>query len=148
MTAVAAVGSVLFVCTNNSLRSPMAEALTKFLFRHVVFTDSAGVRCGPLDGFAVAAMDELGIDISGHRAKTLEDLDDTSFDLIVALSPAAHHRALEFTRASATVSEFWNVFDPSLVEGARETRLAAYREVRDGLMASIGARFERPGAPV
>ncbi len=141
------IGSVLFMCTNNSLRSPMAEGLTKFLFRHVVFTASAGLRRGTLDGFAVAAMDELGIDISRHRARTVDDLDDESFDLIVALSPDALHRALEFTRINATETEFWKTFDPSLIEGAREVRLAAYREVRDGLMARIKARFERPGAP-
>ena len=146
--ARAAPGSVLFVCTSNALRSPMAEGLAKFLLRHTVFVDSAGVRRGALDGFAVAAMDEIGIDISGHRAKALDDLDDGSFDLIVALSPAAHHRALEFTRANAAESEFWNILDPSLTEGAREARLAAYRAARDALLTRIEARFERPGAPV
>ncbi len=142
------VGSVLFACTNNALRSPMAEGLTKFLYRRVIFVDSVGLRCGQLDSFAVAAMDEIGIDISGHRPKTFDDLDDESFDLIISLSPNAHHRAVELTRARATTAEMWNIFDPSLVEGARHVRLAAYREVRDGLMARIKARLELPGAPV
>ena len=141
------VGSVLFLCANNALRSPMAEGLARFLLRRAVFVDSAGLRRGALDTFAVSAMDEIGIDISGHRAKTLDELDDGSFDLVVSLSPDAHRRALELAGAGALKVEFWNTFDPSLVEGARETRLDAYRGVRDALMARIEARFERPGAP-
>ena len=140
------IRSVLFVCVNNSLRSPIAEGLTKFLFGHAILADSAGLRRGTLDTFAVAAMDEIGIDISRHRAKVLDDLDGDSFDLIVTLSPEAHHRALELTYASVAEAEFWNTFDPSLIEGAREVRLAAYREVRDGLLVRIKARFERPGS--
>lgn len=140
--------SVLFMCANNALRSPIAEGLARFLLHGAVYVDSAGLRRGALDTFAVAAMDEIGIDISGHRAKALEDLDDESFDLIVTLSPDAQHRALEFTRSSATEVEYWRTFDPSIVEGAREVRLAAYRDVRDRLLSRIRSRFERPGAPV
>lgn len=140
------IRSVLFVCVNNSLRSPIAEGLTKFLFGHAILADSAGLRRGTLDTFAVAAMDEIGIDISRHRAKVLDDLDGDSFDLIVTLSPEAHHRALQLTHAGVAEAEFWNTFDPSLIEGAREVRLAAYREVRDGLLVRIKARFERLGS--
>lgn len=142
------VGSILFLCANNALRSPMAEGLAKFLLQRAVFVDSAGLRRGALDMFAVSAMDEIGIDISGRRAKTLDDLDGASFDLVVSLSPDAHHRALELTRAAAVEAEFWKTLDPSLIEGARETRMDAYRGVRDTLLARIEARFERPGAPV
>ena len=141
------IRSVLFVCANNSLRSPIAEGLTKFLFGHAILADSAGLRRGILDTFAVAAMDEIGIDISRHHAKLLDDLDSDSFDLIVTLSPEAHHRALQLTYANVAETEFWNTFDPSLIEGAREMRLAAYRKVRDGLLVRIKARFERPGSP-
>lgn len=134
-------GSVLFCCTMNALRSPMAECMLKLLHGRQVFVDSVGVRAGELDGFAVAAMDEIGIDISRHRSKSFENLEDTSFDLIVSLSPEAHHRALELTRTMACDVEFWHTFDPSVVEGSRETRLDAYRDVRDFLMRRIRTRF-------
>lgn len=140
-------GSVLFCCTLNALRSPMAEGIFKLLHNRRVFVDSVGVRAGELDPFAVAVMDEIGIDISRHRCKTFDNLEDTSFDLIISLSPEAHHRALELTRTMACDVELWNTFDPSIVEGSRETRLDAYREVRDGLMRRIRERFPVHAAP-
>lgn len=140
-------GSALFCCTMNALRSPMAEGILKRLHNRRVFVDSVGVRAGELDPFAVAVMDEIGIDISRHRCKTFDNLEDTSFDLIVSLSPEAHHRALELTRTMACDVELWNTFDPSIVEGSREIRLDAYREVRDGLMRRIRERFPVYAAP-
>ena len=140
-------GSVLFCCTLNALRSPMAEAMLKHLHGRQIYVDSAGVRAGPLDEFAVAAMDELGIDITRHKAKTFDDLEDGSFDIVISLSPEAQHRAVEMTRTMAAEVEFWNTFDPSVVEGSRETRLEAYRQVRDQLMKRILQRFPLPGAP-
>ena len=134
-------GSVLFACTENALRSPMAEAMMKHLHGHHVFVDSVGVRAGTVDGFAVEVMAELGLDISRHQPKTFDDLEDTSFDLVISLSPEAQHGAVELTRSSAAELEFWHVFDPSLVEGGREARLDAYRQVRDQLMARIRERF-------
>jgi protein-tyrosine-phosphatase len=141
-------GSVLFCCTLNAVRSPMAEGLFKLLHNRRVFVDSVGVRAGDLDPFAVAAMDEIGIDISRHRAKTFDNLEDTSFDLIVSLSPEAHHRALEMTRTMACDVEFWNTFDATIVEGSREVRLDAYRAVRDTLMRRIRDRFPAHAAPM
>jgi protein-tyrosine-phosphatase len=140
-------GSVLFCCTLNALRSPMAEGLFKHLHNRRVFVDSVGVRAGELDSFAVAVMDEIGIDISRHRAKSFDNLEDTSFDLIVSLSPEAHHRALEMTRTMACEVELWNTFDPSIIEGGREVRLDAYRGVRDALMRRIRDRFPIHAAP-
>ena len=140
-------GSVLFSCSQNALRSPMAEALMKHLHGRQIYVDSAGVRAGPLDEFAVAVMDELGIDITKHKAKTFDDLEDGSFDVVISLSPEAQHRAVEMTRTMATDLEFWNTFDPSVVEGSRQTRLDAYRQVRDQLMKRILQRFPLPGAP-
>lgn len=134
-------GSVLFCCTQNALRSPMAEGILKMLHGKHVFVDSVGVRGGQLDPFAVAVMDEIGIDISRHRPKAFDNLEDTSFDLIISMSPEAHHSALEMTRTMACEVEFWNTFDPSLIEGSREVRLDAYREVRDQLMRRIRQRF-------
>ena len=140
-------GSVLFCCTQNALRSPMAEAMMKHLHGRRVFVDSVGVRTGPLDDFAVAVMDEIGIDITRHKPKSFEELEDDSFDLIISLSPEAQHKAVDMTRALAAEVEFRNTFDPSVVEGSREARLDAYRQVRDQLMRRLLQRFPPSGAP-
>ncbi|WP_370154837.1 arsenate reductase ArsC [Ferrovibrio sp.] len=136
-------GSVLFCCTMNSVRSPMAEGMLKALYPKQVFVDSVGVRQQKVDPLAVEVMDEIGIDISKHRSKTFDDLEDSSFDLIVSLSPEAQHTAVDMTRTMACDVEFWNTFDPSIVEGTREQRLAAFREVRDTLQKRIRERFSR-----
>ncbi len=134
--------SVLFACTFNAIRSPMAEALAKHFFGREIYFASAGVRSGELDGFAVASMEELGIDIAKHRPQTFEDLEDASFDLIVTLSPEAHHKALEFTRTLAVDVVYWPTLDPTAVQGSRETMLAAYRGMREGLQKRILELFE------
>lgn len=136
-------GSVLFCCTMNSVRSPMAEGILKALYPKQVFVDSVGVRQEAVDPLAVEVMDEIGIDISKHRSKTFDDLEDSSFDLIISLSPEAQHTAVDMTRTMACDVEFWNTFDPTIVEGSREQRLAAYREVRDFLSRRIRERFAR-----
>ncbi|MBZ0325874.1 MAG: low molecular weight phosphatase family protein [Alphaproteobacteria bacterium] len=139
-------GSVLIVCSTNTVRSPMAAALLRHLFGHRIFVDSVGVRCRDgVDVFAVAAMTEIGLDIAGHRPRSFEDLEDTDFDLIITLSPEAQHRAMELTRDTACVVEYWPTLDPTAVTGNREARLDAYRAVRDGLLARIRDRFG--GAP-
>src|SRR5277367_6730902 len=133
--------AVLFACGLNSVRSPMAAALFKHLFGRVTYVGSAGVRKGELDPFAVAAMEEVGLDIAKHRPITLEDLEGLNFDLIVTLAPEAHHRALDLTRRLALDVEYWPTADPTIAEGNREQRLDAYREVRDQLMRRIRQRF-------
>src|SRR5687768_4050557 len=140
-------GSVLFCCTHNSIRSPMAEGLLKYLHGRRIFVDSVGVRAQEIDGFVIAVMDEIGIDMSKHRPKTFDDLEDTSFDLIVSLSPEAQHSAVEMTRTMACDVEFWPTMDPSVIEGTREERLDAYRDVRDKLMERIRERFPLTGTP-
>ena len=143
-------GSVLFCCTHNSIRSPMAEALLKYFHGKRIFVDSVGVRASEIDGFVVAVMAELGVDISTHKPMTFKELDDwegLSFDLIISLSPEAQHSAVEMTRTMACDVEFWPTMDPSVVEGSREERLEAYRDVRDTLMARIRDRFPITGAP-
>ncbi len=133
--------SVLFACTFNSIRSPMAAALLRHLQGRRIYVDSVGVRDAEIDPFAVVVMDEIGIDISKHRAKTFDELEDTSFDLVVSLSPEAQHSAVELTRTSACELEFWPLPDPTAVEGSREEILTAYREVRDHLRRRILERF-------
>ncbi|MBP6770591.1 MAG: arsenate reductase ArsC [Reyranella sp.] len=139
--------SLLFACSENSVRSPMAEALAKRLYGHRVYIDSVGVRASEVDGFAVAALDEIDIDVHRHHAKTFDDVDAASFELIVTLSPEAHHSALEFTRGTATEVEYWPMPDPSAVEGSRENRLDAYRHTRDQVLARLKARFGIPITP-
>jgi protein-tyrosine-phosphatase len=143
--------AVLFACGLNAVRSPMAAALFRELFGKQAYVASAGVQGGgEVDPFAVAAMAEVGIDISRHRPITFEELEDLegfNFDLIVTLSPQAHHRALELTRTHAAAVEYWPTHDPTAVEGSREQRLAADRAVREELMARIRERFgPRSGA--
>ena len=133
--------SILFVCSENALRSPMAEALTKHQFGTTVFVDSAGIRDGELDPMASAVMDEIGVDLSRHKSKRLDDLMDTSFEIIVTLSPEAQHKAIELTRVTASEVEYWPTPDPSVAEGHREARLAAYRNLRDYLIKRIEVRF-------
>ncbi len=140
--------AVLFACGMNTVRSPMAAGLFQQLFGKTVHVGSAGVQKGEPDPFAAAVMAEIGIDIARHKPITfeeLEELEGLNFDLIVTLSPPAHHKALEVTRTSAADVEYWPTVDPTATEGNREQRLAAYREVRDQLMARIRERFGRPG---
>ena len=140
--------AVLFACTRNSVRSPMAEGLLKHLLGHRVYVDSVGVRARAIDPFVIEVMEEIGIDMSNHRGKSFENLEDTSYDLIVSLSPEAQHQAVELTRTMACEVEFWNTLDPTIIEGNRETRLEAYRQVRDTLKKRIEARFALDLKPV
>jgi protein-tyrosine-phosphatase len=142
-------GAILFACNYNRVRSPMAAGLMRRLYGARVFVDSVGLRARPAgwnpgeaaDPFTLSVMDELGVDLATHQPRTFEDLEDESFDLVVSLTPEAHHRALELTRGRATDAEYWPTFDPTLVTGSRETVLQAYREVRDALEARLIARF-------
>ena len=136
--------AVLFACGLNSVRSPMAAALLRQAVGTSLYVGSAGVRKGELDPFAAAVMDEVGIDIKAHRPMTfeeLEDLEGLNFDLIVTLSPEAHHKALELTRTLALDVEYWPTADPTAIEGSREQRMNAYRDVRDQLLQRIRTRF-------
>ncbi|KAB2883777.1 MAG: arsenate reductase ArsC [Pseudorhodoplanes sp.] len=138
--------AVLFACGLNSIRSPMAMAITRWLFGKTIYVGSAGVRKGELDPFAVAVMEEVGLDLSKHRPQTFEEIEEwegLNFDLIVTLSPEAHHKALDLTRTIAAEVEYWPTPDPSGAGGNREQMLDAYREVRDQLMKRIKERFSR-----
>lgn len=140
-------GSVLFACTENAIRSPIAEAIMKYLHGRRVFVQSAGLRAGEFDPFAAAALDEIGIDLARHRPRAFDELDDAYFDVAISLSPEAQHRAVELTRGTATELEFWRMPDPSMVEGSREVRLDAYRSLRDLLLRRISQRFPVEGGP-
>lgn len=134
-------GSVLFVCGMNTVRSPMGAALARQLYPQRLYVASAGVRKGEADPFVTAVMEERGIDLSRHRPQTIEDLEDTNFDVVITLSPEAHHRALELTRSNALTVEYWPTADPTLASGTRDQILDAYRAVRDQLAERIKERF-------
>jgi len=139
-------GAILFACTMNAVRSPMAAAMLRHLSRGGIYIESAGVKAGDLDPLAVEAMQELGLEIGKHKPRRFEDLEDGSFDLVISLSPEAHHKAMELTRTAATKVEYWPTIDPTAIEGSREQRLLAYRMVRDQLMQRLKQRFLAPAA--
>lgn len=140
--------AVLFSCNYNRVRSPMAEGLFKHFYGKRAFADSCGLKPDPagegIDPFVVAVMDELGLDVSDHKPKTFAELEDDSFDVVVSLTPEAQHRAVELSRDRSVDIEYWPTHDPTLVDGSREARLEAYREVRDALAAQIKQRFGAP----
>ena len=136
--------AVLFACQMNAVRSPMAAALLEQMFGSSIRAASVGVAAGELDPFAVAVMDEIGIDISKHKPidfADYEDLEGLDFDLIVTLSPGAHHQALTLSDRVPAAVEYWATPDPTAIEGNREQRLDAYRAVRDQLTKQIRDRF-------
>jgi protein-tyrosine-phosphatase len=138
------VQAVLFACQMNAVRSPMAEAIARHYFGRSVYVQSAGVRKGETDPFMVAALDEIGIDATKHKPRTIAELEEwegLNFDLIVTLSPEAHHAALEFTRTNAVEVEYWPTPDPTIVQGSRDQKLDAYRAVRDSLTKRIRDRL-------
>ncbi len=142
--------SVLFCCDHNAVRSPMAEGMMKAFYGQEAYVQSAGVRgTMEVDGFSVAVCEELGIELSRHRTRSFEEMqqwgdDLTGFDLIVALSPASLRMAQELTRHAAVEIEYWPVLDPTGLGERREEKLAAYRQARDQIRARMLERFGAP----
>jgi protein-tyrosine-phosphatase len=135
-------GTVLFACTHNMIRSPIAEGLMKSLFPNKVYVDSCGINAGALDGFLISVMEEVGIDMSGHTPKSFNDLQDEYFDLIICFSEESYEIAQKFAEAKVTEVEYWPVFDAALTSNIREERLRAYREVRKLISDKLHERFD------
>jgi len=133
--------SVLFACTMNSVRSVMAEGILKKLCGERIYIDSVGKQAGDKNGYMIEVMLEIGIDLTNHRSKTFVSLDDTSFDMIISLSPEAHHAAVELTRWMSCELIYWPTFDPDAIRGRRETRLVGFRQIRDDLIDKIETKF-------
>ncbi len=134
--------SILFACTLNAVRSPMAEGLARAILGQRIYVDSAGLSTASLDAFAVAALAEIGIDITDHNTQGFDDIAVDEFDIIVALSPEALEKVRMLTRHSSVDVEYWPTEDPTADSGgSRESRLQAYRSVRDGLRRRIKERF-------
>ncbi|MEI2686975.1 MAG: low molecular weight phosphatase family protein [Cypionkella sp.] len=142
--------SVLFCCDHNAVRSPMAEAMMKRFYGQRAYVQSAGVKNDmEVDGFSVAVCAEMGLEISRHRSRSFEEMrewgDDLGqFDLIIALSPASQRMALELTRSSHLVVEYWPILDPTGLGESREAKLSAYRQSRDQIRERMIARFGPP----
>ncbi len=135
--------SVLFICNFNAVRSPMAEGLIKYYCGHRIYADSVGIRAEDdhANPFAIAVMDEIGLDISQHKPKKFEELMDSSYDLVVTLSPEAQHKAIDLTRTLDCQVEYWPTLDPTAVTGNRESIISAFRQTRDMITERIKNRF-------
>jgi protein-tyrosine-phosphatase len=134
--------SILFACSLNAVRSPMAEGLARALLGQKIYVDSAGLSTAELDQFAVAVMAEIGIDIRDHNTQGFDDIAIDEFDLVVALSAEAHAKAKIITKNTSVAVELWPTEDPTLESGgSREARLTAYRAVRDKLRKRIRDSF-------
>ncbi|UWP94547.1 low molecular weight phosphatase family protein [Aliiroseovarius crassostreae] len=146
--------SVLFCCDHNSVRSPMAEGLMKALYGQDIYVQSAGVHSElEIDGFAVAVCSELGVELSAHKVRSFDQMEEwgddlSSFDLVIALSPASQARAEELTRRSHLEVIYWPIIDPTAIGTRREEKLDAYRQARDQIRAKLQAHFGLPeGVP-
>lgn len=131
----------------NAIRSPMAAALTKKFFGDQIYVQSAGIYQGDMDGFVSAVMAEEGIDLSDHQPHTLDELDDLYFDLIITLSPEAHHRILDWASDQAVEVIYWPTLDPSTLAGRRDQILEGYRQTRDSLAQRIKQQFGQIHSP-
>ncbi len=133
--------AVLFACTLNAIRSPMAAAIMHHHFGHKVYVASAGIAAGDPDPFVGMIMDEIGIDLKKHRPHSFEDLEDSAFDLLITLSPEAKAKADDMSRTMAIETENWAIVDPSQTQGSREQILDSYRQVRDDIVKKVMQRF-------
>ena len=142
--------SILFCCDHNAVRSPMAEGMIKRFYGKSIYSQSAGVKNDlEIDGFAIAACAEIGIELSRHKTRSFDDMihlgdDISNFELIIALSPASQHRALELTSRFDLKIEYWAIMDPTGLGESREEKLVAYRQVRDQIKDQVVRRFGEP----
>ena len=145
--------SILFCCDHNAVRSPMAEGIMKKLYGTGTYVQSVGVINDlEIDGFSIAVCDEIGVELSRHRSRSFDEMerwgdDLSSFDLIVALSPASQRRALELTRLFHLTVEYWPILDPTGIGETREMKLVSYRQTRDQIVSKLREKwgqFELP----
>ena len=139
--------SVLFCCDHNAVRSPMAEGIMKKFYGTGTYVQSVGVMNDlEIDGFAIAVCEELGIELSRHRSRSFDEMQEwgddlSSFDLIIALSPASQRRALDLTRLFHLTVEYWPIMDPTGLGETREAKLASYRQTRDQIVDQLSRRW-------
>ncbi len=139
--------SILFCCDHNAVRSPMAEGIMKKLYGTGTYVQSVGVINDlEIDGFSIAVCDEIGVELSRHRSRSFDEMerwgdDLSSFDLIVALSPASQRRALELTRLFHLTVEYWPILDPTGIGETREMKLVSYRQTREQILNKLREKW-------
>lgn len=122
----------------------------KKLYGRTCYVQSAGVKSDQeIDGFTISVCQEIGVELSQHRARSFDEMQDwgddlSGFDLVIALSPASQRQALELTRFFHLDVEYWPVMDPTGLAEGREAKLAAYRSTRDQIRERMIARFGPP----
>ena len=142
--------SVLFCCDHNAVRSPKAEGIMKKLYGTECYIQSVGVKNDlEIDGFSITVCAELGVELSRHRSRSFDEMKDwgddlSSFDLVLALSPASQRRVLDLTQFFHIEVEYWPILDPTGLGDARDVRLTAYRQARDQIMQRLTERFGPP----
>lgn len=142
--------SVLFCCDHNAVRSPMAEAIMKKFYGTGTYVQSVGVTNDmEIDGFSIAVCQEIDVELSRHRSRSFDEMEQwgddlSSFDLVIALSPASQRRALELTRFFHLDVEYWPILDPTGLGETRDAKLASYRQARDQIVERLTERFGTP----
>ena len=142
--------SVLFCCDHNAVRSPMAEGIMKKLYGTETYVQSVGVSNDlEIDGFSIAVCQELDVELSRHRSRSFDEMEDwgedlSSFDLVIALSPASRDRAMELSRFYHLEVEFWPIIDPTGKGETREAKLEQFRAARDQIIDRLRDRFGEP----
>jgi len=142
--------SVLFCCDHNAVRSPMAEGIMKQFYGTDTYVQSVGVKNDlEIDGFSIAVCQELNVELSRHRSRSFDEMEEwgedlSSFDLVLALSPASQRRALELTRFYHIDVEYWPILDPTGLGETREAKLASYRQARDQIIDRLQVRWGDP----
>ena len=125
----------------------------KKLYGTDCYVQSAGVFSDrDIDGFAVSVCEEIGVELSRHRSRSFDEMEDWgddlgSFDLVIALSPASQRRALELTRTRHVDVEYWPILDPTGLGERREDKPRSYRESRDQILKRLENRWERASGP-
>ena len=138
------IGAILFACNINAVRSAMAEAMIKVTYPGTIFADSCGVSPGNPDGFAIAVMEEIGINMDTHQPKSFDDLDSEFYDVIISFSPEAHEAAVALTHSIDCETLYWPVDNLANLTGSRGERLRAYRNVRDIIQGNLENYLGKP----
>ena len=142
--------SILFCCDHNAVRSPMAEGIMKKLYGTGTYVQSAGVKNDlEIDGFCISVCQEIDVELSRHRSRSFDEMeqwgdDISSYDLVIALSPASQRRALELTRFFHLDVEYWPIMDPTGLGDSRQAKLESYRQTRDQILERLIARWGNP----
>lgn len=142
--------SVLFCCDHNAVRSPMAEGIMKKFYGSDTYVQSVGVKNDlEVDGFSIAVCAEIGVELSRHRSRSFDEMEQwgddlSSFDLVIALSPASQRRALELTRFFHLDVEYWPILDPTGLGESRDAKLVQFRAARDQIIERLIDRFGPP----